>query len=228
MNRPIVYKRSMRAKNLYIKIKPFEDVIVSFPFFMKQTDAKKFVDEKSNWIKKKLFDIVQIEESHNRSLDGYQTRFSKLIFKQTDASRASYRISKNSASIFIPHELDEYNEEVRKCIHRAINKIYLDECEFILPQRVEELSKKYNLPYRSLTFKYTKTKWGMCSANNDITLNPHLLRLPNKLIDYVILHELTHTKVKNHGKIFWNAMLALNKNSKKLDKEINRFSLRYI
>jgi len=228
MNRPITYKRSMKAKNLYIKIRPFNDVLVSIPFFMSKTEAQSFVEKKSDWIYKKLLDIVQIESSHNKSLNGYKTRHSTVTFKDTTASRASFRLSKNEISVFVPKSLNESDEQVRKCAHRAINRALLLESEQLLPNRVQELAQKYNLLYNSLTIKYAKTRWGSCSGRNDIMLNPHLLRLNDELIDYVILHELAHTKVKNHSKEFWLTLKNFSAKSKEHDKELKKYSLQYL
>ena len=195
---------------------------------MSRLEAQNFVNSKSAWIEKKLLDIVKIEKSHNRSLSGYKTRFSTVAFKRTSASRASYRVKENEISIFIPEHLDESEDSVRKCTHRAINKVLLLESKQLLPTRLEELSKIYNLPYDSLTIKYTKTRWGSCSGKNEIILNPHLLRLNDELIDYVILHELTHTKVKNHSKKFWNTLKSFSTKSKEHDKELKKYSLQYL
>ena len=66
----------------------------------------------------------------------------------------------------------------------------------------------------------SKTRWGSCSYENNINLNLHLMRLPNHLIDYVILHELVHTKIKNHSKDFWNLLDVVTGNAKNLDREL--------
>jgi len=227
MNRPITYKRSLKAKNLYIKIKPFNDVLVSVPFFMNKSEAQNFVKSKNKWIQKKLLSVIEIESLHSRNLAGYKTRFSTVVFKITSASRASFRLIENEISIFVPAHLDENEESVRKCTHRAINKALFLEAKKILPYRVEELAKKYNLLYKSLNIKYTKTRWGSCSGKNDIILNPHLLRLKDELIDYVILHELTHTKVKSHNKFFWLTLQKLSAKAKEYDKELKKYSLQY-
>ena len=60
-------------------------------------------------------------------------------------------------------------------------------------------------------------------TNNNINLNIHLMRLPNHLIDYVILHELVHTKIKNHSRDFWNMLDLVTGNAKKLDKELKNY-----
>lgn len=71
-----------------------------------------------------------------------------------------------------------------------------------LPQRLESLAQKYGFSYGRVAIKNNRTNWGSCSARNNINLNLHLMRLPEHLRDYVILHELCHLRHHNHGKEF--------------------------
>lgn len=73
-----------------------------------------------------------------------------------------------------------------------------------LPERVSELAKKHHFQYVSVTCRHQKTRWGSCSHKNRINLNIELMRLPEYLQDYIILHELTHTLHKHHQKSFWD------------------------
>jgi len=73
----------------------------------------------------------------------------------------------------------------------------------ILVDRLEEMARIHHLKYGKVSIKNQKTKWGSCSSKNNINLNINLVRLPDQLRDYVILHELVHTRFKNHGKEFW-------------------------
>jgi predicted metal-dependent hydrolase len=68
---------------------------------------------------------------------------------------------------------------------------------------LEELAKIHSIKYTRASIRNQKTKWGSCSAKNNISLNINLVRLPDELRDYVILHELVHTRFKNHSKMFW-------------------------
>jgi predicted metal-dependent hydrolase len=72
-----------------------------------------------------------------------------------------------------------------------------------LVERLEELADLHNFKYSKVTIRNQKTKWGSCSSKSNISLNINLARLPGELTDYVILHELAHTKIKNHSKEFW-------------------------
>jgi len=91
-----------------------------------------------------------------------------------------------------------------------------------LPFRVQELAEQYDFKYNRVFIKNLKTRWGSCSYKNNINLNLHLMRLPDKLVDYVILHELAHTKEKNHGKGFYSLMDMLVSDVSTLECELKK------
>lgn len=69
--------------------------------------------------------------------------------------------------------------------------------------RLKCLASQHGFQFNRVTIRNQKTRWGSCSSKNNINLNVNLVRLPQELIDYVLLHELVHTRVKNHGPNFW-------------------------
>ena len=73
----------------------------------------------------------------------------------------------------------------------------------ILPSRLTSLSKQCGLPYSSVKINSSQGRWGSCSARKDINLSYYLILLPSHLIDYVLLHELCHTREMNHSERFW-------------------------
>jgi len=105
-------------------------------------------------------------------------------------------------------------------------KILREKAKNILPNKVENFSEIYNLKYKKLFLKNLKSRWGSCSSQNNINLNIHLAKLPEELIDYVILHELAHIKEKNHGKEFWGFLEKLSPHAKQLDKKLKKFSIK--
>lgn len=71
--------------------------------------------------------------------------------------------------------------------------------------RLRELNELYfKEEINSVSLRNTKTRWGSCSSNGRISLSSRLLFAPPGILDYVIVHELAHTKVKSHGKRFWS------------------------
>jgi hypothetical protein len=92
-----------------------------------------------------------------------------------------------------------------------------------LIDRLNLLSQKYGFNYNRVFIKNQKTRWGSCSGKNNINLNINLVRLPDKLIDYTILHELIHTRIKNHSRRFWDQMDKLVGDAKKLDSQLSEY-----
>ncbi len=76
----------------------------------------------------------------------------------------------------------------------------------VLIERLEELAELHEFRFNKVSIRNQRTKWGSCSARNNISLNVNLVRLPAELTDYVILHELVHTGIKNHSKKFWREL----------------------
>lgn len=91
--------------------------------------------------------------------------------------------------------------------------------------RLAELSAWHGLPYSRLSIRRQKTRWGSCSRHNAISLNLCLARLPAELMDYVILHELLHTRIKGHGRDFWQALDALVGESGRLRQRLRSYPL---
>ena len=87
-------------------------------------------------------------------------------------------------------------------------------------QKMIILSDMHQLIFYELIFKTLKSRWGSCSHNNVICLNNILYYLPEHLKEYIMLHELTHTKIKNHSSIFWEELEKICPNSKLKRREL--------
>ncbi len=78
-----------------------------------------------------------------------------------------------------------------------------------LPPRLHELAKKHGFQYNKVTIRNMHTRWGSCSAKGNIGLSIYILTLPEHLQDYVMLHELCHTRQMNHSPKFWALLDSL-------------------
>jgi predicted metal-dependent hydrolase len=105
------------------------------------------------------------------------------------------------------------------------SNIDLEKAQTYLFNRLNYFSEKYNFSYSRATFRRQKTRWGSCSVRNNINLNIKIAMLPEQLQDYVLLHELVHTKHKNHGREFWAEMDKLTGNARQLRKEMRKYRL---
>ena len=107
----------------------------------------------------------------------------------------------------------------RKVLH-AIDAV---KARIVLEKRIRELAIKHSFHFNKLSIRNQRTRWGSCSNKNNISLNAKLLHLPQELIDYVILHELVHTKIKNHSKEFWQMLEKHIDNCKIYDKRLKEY-----
>ena len=110
------------------------------------------------------------------------------------------------------------------------NSIEIDRAEARkkLVDQLNELSEKHNFSYNKVFIRNQKTRWGSCSAKNNISLNMKLIRLPDEMIDYVLLHELVHTRIKNHTNEFWTELSRFVGNAKKTDRRLNEYKMMVI
>lgn len=90
----------------------------------------------------------------------------------------------------------------------------------LLTARLKELAAAHGFTYNRVFVKNQKTLWGSCSARNNINLNVNLVRLPEELRDYVLAHELVHTRHKHHGPDFWQALDTIVGDSKALRRKL--------
>ena len=102
------------------------------------------------------------------------------------------------------------------------------EARRMLIRRLQYLAAEHGLTYNRVFIRNQKTRLGTCSSRNNISLNIKIIRLPEELMDYVILHELAHTQVKNHGKDFWMLMDKLAGNGKAKAARLREFSIRHL
>jgi predicted metal-dependent hydrolase len=143
-------------------------------------------------------------ESFNKSIQFLHSKIPWITKHQRRFSRLE-----NAATNTQQREINE-----RQVIETIIN-------------RLEELAELYKFKYTRATIRNQKTKWGSCSAKNNISLNINLIRLPDQLRDYVILHELVHTRFKNHSKKFWAELdKFVGGRAKELSKELKKYQLR--
>ncbi|MBE9532109.1 MAG: M48 family metallopeptidase [Proteobacteria bacterium] len=107
-------------------------------------------------------------------------------------------------------------------------KLSAEETALLLTTRIRELSKLHALPFNRLYLKDYKSRWGSCSVRNDIGLNIKLARLPDELVDYIMLHELTHIRWRGHGKRFWTMLERLNPGARELDGRMKDYLLEFL
>jgi predicted metal-dependent hydrolase len=221
------FVRSYNSKYIRISIKPFEGIKVTVPAFVSIETARKFIEEKKTWVIKHTQKMAEKEKKTTLFMPDmpFKTRDHTLCLHTHDKRTIQIIVKSGLIYIFYPSFADICDEKIQRAIRKGILEAWRIEANKYLPQRVNELALKYGFSFKRLTFRNNKTRWGSCSRENNISLNIQLMRLPQHLTDYVILHELTHTVHKNHSSNFWQMLDKVTGNARKLDKELNNYRL---
>jgi len=95
----------------------------------------------------------------------------------------------------------------------------------MLTGRLKYLAKKHRFTYNRVSIRNQRTRWGSCSSKNNINLNIKLAKLPAELIDYVILHEFVHTRVKDHSNDFWAELNRLVVDEKRMASRLREYGV---
>ena len=104
--------------------------------------------------------------------------------------------------IEVPAGFSASNVVSQKALRDVLVEVLREEAKILLPQKLSYFSDQYGFHFHKVTIKHNSSNWGSCSRAGNINLNLNLIRLPEPLCDYVLLHELCHLKEPNHGPRF--------------------------
>ena len=159
----------------------------------------------------------------------YRAKYINISVKPTKKVRVAVPVGVtfDRAHNFVKREEHWIEKQILKFINSSATPIvdtFAAEC-FILEEeylinRVESLAKKHGFHFSKLKFSVMRTRWGSCSAKNNINLNMLITYLPKHLQDYIILHELVHTRIKNHSYHFWNVLDCIVGDAKGMHQEL--------
>ena len=208
-------RRGKRKKTVAINITPTSQVLVFVPGFISRGDIGKIVKKKARWIleKQEFFRALAALYPEKEFISGeqilYLGRKYRLKVKQVqkNGSIAPKLIGRR---IFVSVNRCLSHIEKKKVIKDAVVKWYFSKSEKIIRQRVNRYSEFIGVKPRETKIKDQKKRWGSCSNNGILRFNWRVAIAPMSIVDYVVVHELCHLKIKNHSPDFWKLVsLAL-------------------
>jgi predicted metal-dependent hydrolase len=213
----VVLSKRKGTRSIRLTITPKGQVRVGMPHWAPYEVGISFAKSKTEWIQKQLQNhtTVAIKEG-SRIGKAHRVHF---IHKSGD--KITTRV--DSMGIYVNSHLPPEHPAVQDKAVVAGERALAAESRQLLPQRLEELAKKYGYSYKRTQIKKLTSRWGSCSSDKVITLSLYLIQLPWHLIDYVLIHELAHTRHMNHSASFWKDVQAAVPNAKALRKEIKNY-----
>lgn len=206
-------------RNIRLSITRTGEIRVSMPMWVPYQAGVDFAFKRKGWIlkhrpaeTKPLTNNMKIGKAH------------RLLFVPTQTSQTSVRTKAGKIKVTHPGELEITDKNVQTAANRGAIKALKQEADKLLPQRLAQLARDHDYTYKSVSTKRLVSRWGSCSSAKDITLNIYLMQLPWDLIDYVIIHELVHTRHLNHSPEFWTEFESIRPNAKELRKKLKEFN----
>jgi predicted metal-dependent hydrolase len=191
---------------------------VSMPFWTPYSAGRAFAERHADWILRE-----QAKQGGPRLENGQRIgklhvlRFEYALSNQSTVSRVT------GTQIVIKMDTSEApdNPAVQERATKAAIRALKREGERLLPPRLANLAAKHSKQYHSVSIKQLKRRWGSCDSHQNIALNLFLMELPWDYIDYVLLHELTHTVEMNHGETFWQELTSMQPRARDLAKQLH-------
>jgi hypothetical protein len=186
------------------------------PYWLPYTAGEQFVRSKQDWItahQPRKQEHLQNGQSIGKAHRLYFIPDPYLTKPKTHVTDTEIRIT-------LPSDMATSDPSSQDAAATAGIRALRKEAETLLPQRLRTLSEQTGLRYASVSVRQLKSRWGSCDSHKEITLSLFLMQLPWQLIDYVLIHELTHTKVMRHGTPFWQELEKHFPNAKQLRKEM--------
>ena len=219
---------NVTAKYIRISLKPSGMIRVTVPKRASMKEAMAFVETKMDWIIRAKSRIKTHEQRCTVFMPDtvFSTQSRQLQLIPWKSEQFRYQLSKDALKIFYPTDSDLPSDHVQEIIRAFIIRTLRKEAREYLPLRTEQLAAIHGFTYQGVAVKNVSSRWGSCSERNHINLNIHLVRLPEHLSDYVILHELTHTVHKNHSALFWNHLNTITGGkAKQLAAEMKKYHI---
>ncbi len=211
--------RSNRAKYIRLQIHPRKGLCLIIPAQQNEQDALKFMQSKKAWILKHLNSQSIIPEKTQSLPNSIDLKCTGNLWQLEYLPAKQCKLYCNQYDKKIILACDQKKQEL---IYRKLQNWLVAEAETELLDRLYTISKKTKLTYSALQVRRQKRIWGSCSNDKKISLNARLLFLPSEHVDYVIIHELCHTRFFDHSTKFWNLVGSFCPDYKKLKSEIQQ------
>ena len=208
----VLHRVNPRNRHCYISIDRDGQVVLKSPR-ISESEAMRIVTEKSAWIERKLIE-------HAARLTP-EPQLGREVFYMG----SMHDITDNPAF----DDLSDTIGRLRSCdetsMQRCYDRFYKRRAEDYIPERLEHFERASGREASSLRLRKMRSRWGSCSSRGAITINTAVMQLPEALIDYIIVHELSHLKHMNHSRAFYAEVSRILPEYRSLEKAIKTYRL---
>ena len=198
---PIICRRSPQARFVRIRVSEDGSLRASLPKRAALYMVQELLDSSRTEIRK----LVESQKAKRiQYRDGMNIGHShKLSISYDDISSPKRSLRGQEIVIVLPYAYQTDSSLAQSFLSAEVKRALKREAMAYLPRRLRYLADMYGFDYARERFGNQSGRWGSCSSSGTISLNVALMNLPHELIDYVLIHELVHTKQMNHSSDFW-------------------------
>lgn len=194
----ITVRRSMRSSAVRISVAPGGTLRATMPSYAPLFMLRRILKSSRAQLRKMLEQHRPTYELQNGMEIG---KSHKLIVMETP--RTVIKRNRQQIVVGLAPGSKLTDPAVERQVREAIVAALRVEAKSYLPKRLSYVAKRLDCRYDKVRFSHASSRWGSCSSTGTISLNIALMTLPFELIDYVLIHELCHTKQMNHSPKFW-------------------------
>lgn len=197
----VTVRRSSLAKYVRVRVGQDGRLSASLPLKAPLKLVKQLIEQSRDELRPVIteFRLRQKVREHGSKVGKSHT----LHIKRAVTNTLKSRVVNQQITVYLPVTANQESPEVQKYISGVVKRALKKEAESYLPRRVKFLAEQHGFDVSTVRFNNASTRWGSCSSKGSINLNIALMQLPLELIDYVIVHELSHTRYMNHSSDFW-------------------------
>ncbi len=210
-----VLRTKKLSANLSLSIHPEKGVVVKAPFWLPDIAIRKFVEAKTDWIQNHLQKIEQKKVKEKEYTHGekhlYFGKEHDLVVSHSETPQRTKVVVVGESlqvSVFSGHSGEARTREIKE----ALLRLYLETGIEYITERVNYYSGLLGVEYSQIDIKKVSSIWGSCSSKNKLCFNRKLIMAPKEIVDYVIIHEVSHMVHRDHSSRFWAQVARLDKN----------------
>lgn len=188
-------------KTLSLHVLPNGTIEVKAPFLVPRYFINKFLEKNSEWIEKRTKLVAEKRALDKTYSEGETYLYLGETYTLTLADVSEIKIE-NDKLLFPKALTFRIKKEIQNWYIRQAKEVIMKETE----KKAEEMDTSYN----GITFSDTKSQWGRCTHDNRLQFSWRLIMTPLLVLRYVVVHELAHTKEKNHSFLFWAKVRSVN------------------
>ncbi len=204
-------------RSLSLTISKNGELIVRAPKRLSMEYIYSFIKQKEKWILNKQNNIKNSNLQNYNFINGSEYLFCGKVYRKIEINKLK-DIEIADDNIFFPANLDGYQTKI------IAVKWYTNLTKEILKNRVEYFANIMQVDFSAIKIDNSKTRWGSCNQNGVIKFNLRLSMLPHKVIDYIIIHELSHLIEFNHSKNFYRIIESVMVDYKKYKQMLKDYN----